>query len=919
MSKVTIDGIVYEVDPANNLLEECLAAGIDLPYFCWHPSMGSVGSCRQCAVIEYADENDTRGKLVMSCMTPPRDGARYSVANAAKFRAEVIESLMTSHPHDCPVCEEGGECHLQDMTVMSGHTYRRYRGKKVTHRNQDLGPFIGHEMNRCITCYRCVRFYNDYAGGTDLSALASHNHTYFGRYEEGTLESEFSGNLAEVCPTGVFTDKVFSKHYVRKWDLQTSPSICAGCSVGCNINPGERYGTLRRIVNRYNEEVNGYFLCDRGRFGTGYVNEDARIRDSMTRENSHTDPVLATAEQALASLHELQGSIGIGSPRASMEANFALRNKVGAGNFYAGFSDAEFALMQQVLDIYQQAPVDIPSIKDMEAADVVVVLGEDVTNTAARIALALRQSVRNKSFEMAAEKKIPLWQDAAVRTLAMEARSPLYILSPHATRLDDVATEVHISDYNETAAIAAAIARHLDSKAPAVKGLDKTAQALAKKIAADIKAARKPLIISGTNSMSPLLLQAAANLAVAAGNEERRAGLALVGVEANSMGLALMMQGSDNNLDKAFASRARSAIVLENDLYRRAPTKSVDDFIQGLEKLVVLDSIKTATGEQAHLVCATATFAESSGTFVNYEGRAQHYYATFRPVASIVPATRWLAPDVRLAELTRECAESIDHCRGMLTLTPGEDFNVAGLQVPRQQHRYSGRTAMRAHLNVHEPKQEQDEDGIMNYSMEGISPLKDVTVFNTAWAPGWNSNQAVIKFQDEAGGHLKQSLDGHMLLADGNAGGESGTEKQYYPMPAFEASGGMQSFPLYHLFGSEELSACSAAIRSRAPLPYVALSETDAQRLELKPGDVVRVDRNGVLPCVIRKSLRPGMVGLSAGLAGFNIHNTGANVSLSKAENWQRPEAWGTDNIIVSDLMTDLPPDLPPDPDKEAN
>ncbi|MES2605298.1 MAG: 2Fe-2S iron-sulfur cluster-binding protein, partial [Pseudomonadota bacterium] len=269
MAKITVDGKVFEVDPNNNLLQELLSHKQDLPYFCWHPSMGSVGSCRQCAVIEYANDDDQRGRQVMACMTSPREGARYSMDKAHQFRAQAIESIMTSHPHDCPVCEEGGECHLQDMTVMSGHTYRRYDGKKSTHNNQYLGPFIGHEMNRCITCYRCVRYYKDYAGGTDFSVQASHNHTYFGRFQDGVFESEFSGNLAEVCPTGVFTDKVFSKVYSRKWDLQSSPSVCAACGVGCNTNPGERYGTLRRVVNRFNDEVNGYFLCDKGRFGTG--------------------------------------------------------------------------------------------------------------------------------------------------------------------------------------------------------------------------------------------------------------------------------------------------------------------------------------------------------------------------------------------------------------------------------------------------------------------------------------------------------------------------------------------------------------------------------------------------------------------------------------------------------------------------
>ena len=155
---------------------------------------------------------------------------------------------------------------------MSGHNYRKYRFTKRTFTNQDLGPFINHEMNRCIECYRCVRYYRDLAGGNDLNVFAAHDHVYFGRAEDGTLENEFSGNLVEVCPTGVFTDKTLRSHYTRKWDLQTAPSICHHCGVGCNTIPGERYNSLRRILNRYNHDVNGYFLCDRGRFGYEFVN-----------------------------------------------------------------------------------------------------------------------------------------------------------------------------------------------------------------------------------------------------------------------------------------------------------------------------------------------------------------------------------------------------------------------------------------------------------------------------------------------------------------------------------------------------------------------------------------------------------------------------------------------------------------------
>lgn len=892
---ISIDNQTIQVDPDKNLLEEVLSAGMDLPYFCWHPSMDSVGSCRQCAITEYADENDERGRLVMACMTAPRDGARYSLKSAAGFREEIIESMMISHPHDCAVCEEGGECHLQDMTVMSGHVYRRYDGTKVTHRNQNLGPFIGHEMNRCITCYRCVRFYRDYAGGTDLGAQAMHHHVYFGRPDDGPLESEFSGNLAEVCPTGVFTDKVFSRHYSRKWDLQTSPSICTGCSVGCNINPGERYGTLRRVVNRYNDEVNGYFICDRGRFGNGYVNDDnVRIRESMTRLTTDADPVLATRTEALLNLQGLNDAIGIGSPRASMEANFALRKKVGAENFYAGVGENEYRILQQILDIYQNTPAHIASLKDIENSDAVIILGEDLTNTAARMALAVRQSVRHLSFTKAAEQNIPLWHDAAVRKLAMDEKSPLYILSPHATRLDDVSTETYLCSSDRAARIAATIAHGIDNNAPGTSDLDEQELALVSRIADSFSAAKQPLVIAGSNSMSLALVQSAANLARALCQENPQTQLALLGSEANALGLMMLMQGSDQHLHQAFDRGASAAIVLENDLYRRASAKSVDHFISGLTQLAVIDHIKTPTGEKAHLVCASATFAESSGTFVNYEGRAQHYYATFKPAGSIIPATRWLAPELTLAALTQQCCKTIQQCEGMSKLTPGQDYHFAGLLAPRQQFRYSGRTAMRANVNVHEPKQEQDPDGIMAFSMEGVSPLKDTSVFNTPWAPGWNSNQSVFKFQDEVAGHLKQGSVGERLLDDS----VNSNQSAYLPLDFTDQS---NWFPVYHLFGSEELSARCQVIQARATSAYVSLNPADAQEKGMGESAGIQVQGNGVVPLFLRDSISPGKVGISVGLTGLNIHDLPNEVTLESATTWQPESAWQPDNIIVSD------------------
>src|ERR1019366_5207535 len=183
-----------------------------------------------------------------------------------------------------------------------------------------------------IQCYRCVRFYREYAGGADLNAFALRSIVFFGRDRDGVLESEFAGNLVEVCPTGVFTDATLKRHYTRKWDLQMAPSVCVHCALGCNITAAERYGMLRRLVNRYNGEVNGYFLCDRGRFGYEFVNSARRIRQPLLHGQA-----IAT-ETATGHLQKLASgkAIGIGSPRASLESNFSLRTLVGADRFYAG-------------------------------------------------------------------------------------------------------------------------------------------------------------------------------------------------------------------------------------------------------------------------------------------------------------------------------------------------------------------------------------------------------------------------------------------------------------------------------------------------------------------------------------------------------------------------------------------------------
>ena len=884
MAKIWVDDKWYEVKPDQSLLQVCLELGFDLPYFCWHPALGSVGACRQCAIKQFKDENDTRGRIVMSCMTPAAEGTRISIKNpdAVAFRAGVIEGLMMNHPHDCPVCDEGGHCHLQDMTVMTGHNYRRYRYKKRTFRNQYLGPLLNHEMNRCIQCYRCVRYYQDYAGGDDLQAFVLRDTVFFGRHEDGALRNEFAGNLDEICPTGVFTDKTVKGHYTRKWDLQMSPSVCVHCGLGCSTSAGERYGMLRRIVNRYNGEVNGYFLCDRGRFGYEFVNSEQRVRQTLSRQDGKLKTV--PKEKAVDQLGDiLKGNskmIGIGSPRASLESNFALRSLVGPERFSNGMSEESFNLVSLMTEILRQGPAQSPSLREIEQSDAVLVLGEDVSNTAPRVALALRQSVRQQPMEKTDKMKIPRWLDHAVREAVQHEAGPLFVATPNATRIDDVATGTFRAAPDDIARLGFAVAHALDYEAPAVPDLSDDVGRMAERIARALKSAKRPLVISGSSLGSEAVIHAAANVARALARDNKSAGLSFAMPEANSLGLALL---GGVNLNEAFKAvqegKADTVIILENDLYRRAAASAVDNLMQAARHMIVLDHLMTRTAAKAEFVLPAGAFAESDGTLVNNEGRAQRFFQAYVPKGDIQESWRWLLEIMKAAgraeaktwnvldDLVAATAGAAPTLEKIIEAAPSSKFRVSNEKVPRSPHRYSGRTAMLANINVSEPKPPEDPDSALAFSMEGAPTQPPAALTPFFWSAGWNSIQAVNKFQSEINGALRGGDPGVRLIEPPQAG--SGL---YFSAPQrpFEARPDEWLLvPLYHVFGSEELSSQAPAVAQLAPKPYLAISAADAERLQLQEGSQVEVKLDGTtqkLPVVVQAGLPKGVAGVPAGL-----------------------------------------------------
>jgi NADH-quinone oxidoreductase subunit G len=781
--KIHINGKQYETEPGNNLLHTCLALGFDIPYFCYHPALGSVGACRQCAVKKYRDESDKKGRIIMSCMEPVIDGLIISTDDeeVLEFRRSVIEALMINHPHDCPVCDEGSECHLQDMTVMTGHAYRRYDFKKRTYRNQYMGQFISHEMNRCIQCYRCVRYYRDYAGGRDLHVFGSAGKVYFGRHEEGALESIFSGNLVEVCPTGVFTDKTFSNHYTRKWDLTNSPSICNNCSVGCNTILSSRYGTVRRVRSRYNGEVNGYFLCDRGRFGYEYINSSERIRKPVKKEHRYSEPAEIAGERlksALIAAIKGRRIAGIGSPRASLESNFALLTLTGKDNFYHGVTGAEFELIRTALRIMKENPAHTPSLSEIEKSDAVLILGEDPVKTAPMMALAIRQASRNSSFEVAAAAGVPAWNDAAVRDIGQDARSPVFIASLSDTRLDDITSGRFRGNQEKIAALGSLIASSIDNSLPAPKSADYEIKEMAENIAGILINARNPLIITGMETKSINILQAAADISTALSLKGKKPNLAIIFPYCNSAGLGMLDGKSVDELMKpVLAGELDTLIILESNLYNIPAHELAESLFEKCTSVIVLHHSRNETTERADIVLPSGTFAESTGTIINYEGRAQRYYR-------VLPEDEFIKDKWKhLAEILRAVDGNPDHhwynfddiVKSLITEFPEfgalsgimpSSFRYFGEKVPRQQPRFSGRTAIDVNVNVHEPKSPEDPDSPLNFSMEGFSGVPSSYLVPFYWSPGWNSPQAITKYLNEPGGFPPDGNPGVLLFSE---------------------------------------------------------------------------------------------------------------------------------------------------------
>ena len=341
MPRITVDDVEIEVPAGRTLLQALddvglLMNGVDIPHYCWHPKLSIDGSCRLCQV-----EIQGMPKLQIACNTPVTEGmiVRTQCDSVRRAREGVMELLLVNHPLDCPICDQAGECKLQDYAYEYGMTESRTREpRRALQKNVDLGPTIIFDQERCILCRRCVRFTREITGTGELAVLNRGDHSVIETYPGVPLANDYSMNVADICPVGALTTKDF-RFKIRVWFLNDVPGICTGCSNGCNVHLGVANNKVYRYLPRRNDAVNDTWICDAGRMSYHEIGSADRLKHPLVRASLGVPEVTsftAAIESAAARLKKLVETKGAGviaglaSPHATNEDLFSFRRLLDA-------------------------------------------------------------------------------------------------------------------------------------------------------------------------------------------------------------------------------------------------------------------------------------------------------------------------------------------------------------------------------------------------------------------------------------------------------------------------------------------------------------------------------------------------------------------------------------------------------------
>ena len=398
MVKIEIDGRTIESKDGAMIIEAADDAGIPIPRFCYHKKLSVAANCRMCLV-----EVEKAAKPLPACATPITDGMKVYTRSKKAVAAQkgVMEFLLINHPLDCPICDQGGECDLQDLAMGYGSSHSQYGEQKRVVKDKDIGPLVATDMTRCIHCTRCVRFGQEVAGVRELGATGRGEHMQIGTYVAKAMTSELSGNVIDLCPVGALTSKPFRFH-ARGWEMDKVSSVAPHDCVGSNIHVESLRGQVRRVVPEENESINETWISDRDRFSYEGVNSQDRVAVPMIKHGDEWaecdwQTALEFAVAGLKGVVDNKGSAQLGalsSPSATTEEMYLLQKLLRG----MGSANIDFRLQQQDFSDQSRMPL-YPSlgksVADLDSLKAVLLIGSNVRMDQPIIGLRIRKAAMN--------------------------------------------------------------------------------------------------------------------------------------------------------------------------------------------------------------------------------------------------------------------------------------------------------------------------------------------------------------------------------------------------------------------------------------------------------------------------------------------------------------------------------------------
>ena len=624
MVEIELDGKKVEVAEGSMVMHAAEKAGTYIPHFCYHKKLSIAANCRMCLVdVEKAP------KPMPACATPVTQGmvVRSRSDKAVSAQKSVMEFLLINHPLDCPICDQGGECQLQDLAVGYGGTKSRYEEEKRVVFHKEVGSLISmEEMSRCIQCTRCVRFGQEIAGQMELGMSNRGEHSEIETFLGSTVDSELSGNMIDICPVGALTSKPF-RYSARTWELSRRKSVAAHDSSGANLIVQVKNNQVMRVVPLENEEVNECWIADRDRFSYEALNGEERLTQPMLKQGGQWKEVdwqtaLEYVANGLKNIQRDHGAASIGalvSPHSTVEEAYlagALLRGLGSDNVDARLRRAEFVTGSGVQWLGT-------SIASLSALQRVLVVGSNLRKDHPLFAQRVRQAVRHGA------------QVNAIVSAAQLAMADAWAM-PVANSL-----VTGVSGWAQALAdVAAVIAAEKGVAAPAAGASSAQAQAIAKSL---LGGERKAILLGNgaAHHANASSLLALANWI----GEQTGASVGYLSEAANTVGTQwakAQPQTGGKNAAQMLDGSLKAAILLNTEPeYDTAAGAAAVAALGKAEMVVTLSPFK-ANMAFSDVLLPIAPFTETSGSFVNAEGRLQSFHAVVKPRGETRPAWKVL-------------------------------------------------------------------------------------------------------------------------------------------------------------------------------------------------------------------------------------------------------------------------------------